>query len=810
MKLRYYFGVLALGLMTSCVQEQFLAESVVPSAPDFEVVATLNDEPETRTQMSADGSKVLWCAGDAISVLNDGSLYRYVVKTGEGMETATFKFSPLTGDEITGATGEGISSDVFAAVYPHNPSATLVKSDNGYLINTEIPASQTYAVNSYGENSSPMVGVNDLRPYFRFKNVGSFLLMPIVSPEGENVTIMSASLESKNHKIAGATAVTMVDGVPTSVEVAADGQSVVSVSCGEGVKLDPVTPTNFIFVLAPGTYEAEDLVLTFTDNVGNYFKTTIAKENTFVRSQGLSFKTRTFDVTGVDAVDLWVKAIAEAYVEAERIVPTITSISKTYNWVKALATNPDVENLLQEAATLITLGKYELAYDLLNGIPGFERQYNHIEAVGSSIVKVSPDGLESFTSLLSDIEKITDAKSLIKFLNDYERMYEASGIKSQLNTTIGTIGDYIKDPSLILGLIKGDKTDQTTEEALVSYKETLKSKLNNQVTLCNAALEILKFTSSFAGEKEELSNFINAVNALLAKIDALETKEDVENEVKKLPKININITFEVPIFGTQTINRNIDPTTFLGEAEDVFNNLISDSIFNNGMFDGFVDAIIDDILDYNFVETLEASLNSDVTGNVTMDDILAALNLTDTEASKAARETIKNKLTKNTVEYLFSQPQFKQMVIDSLREIVKAYEDSEMSDIAANNKALRDQAIALAKSTAITKARVKATYKIDTELAADNEENLNSGAWGMFKKVLNNKKCVDIFTELSMLDVYNALTEFVAVVDGIYTFEIKPNEAGEKYNYYKEPADYEQDVDWWLLTFVSDSEEVDE
>lgn len=809
MKLRYYFGVLALGLMTSCVQEQFLAESVVPSAPDFEVVATLNDEPETRTQMSADGSKVLWCAGDAISVLNDGSLYRYVVKTGEGMETATFKFSPLTGDEITGATGEGISSDVFAAVYPHNPSATLVKSDNGYLINTEIPASQTYAVNSYGANSSPMVGVNDLRPYFRFKNVGSFLLMPLVSPEGENVTIMSASLKSKNHKLAGATAVTMVDGVPTSVEVAADGQSAVSVSCGEGVQLDPVTPTNFIFVLAPGTYEAEDLVLTFTDNVGNYFETTIAKENTFVRSQGLSFKTRTFDVTGVEAVDLWVKAIAEAYVEAERIVPTITSISKTYNWVKALATNPDVENLLQEAATLITLGKYELAYDLLNGIPGFERQYNHIEAVGSSIVKVSLDGMDSFKSLLSDVEKITDAKSLIKFLNDYERMYEASGIKSQLNTTIGTIGDYIKDPSLILGLIQGDKTDQTTEEALASYKKTLKSQLNNQVTLCNAALKVLNLTSSFANEKTEISNFINAVNALLAKIDAIETKKEVENEVKKLPKINIHISFELPVIGTQTIDRDIDPTTFLGEAEDVFNNLISDSIFNNGVFDGFVDTIIDEILNYNFVETLEASLNSDVTGNVTIDDIVAALNLTDTEASKAARETIKNKLTKNTVEYIFSQPEFKQMVIDSLREIVKAYEDSEMSDIAANNKTLRDQAIALAKSTAITKARVKATYKIDTELAADNEENLNSGAWGMFKKVLNNKKCVDIFTELSMLDVYNALTEFVAVVDSVYTFEIKPNEAGEKYNYYKEPADYEQDVDWWLLTFVSDSEEVD-
>ena len=820
MKLHYYLGALALALVTSCVQEQYVVEDVT-SAPDFEVTATLNGDAETRTQLGADGKKIIWSEGDAISVLNDGSHWKYNVKTGEeGQEFANFKYDPSVG-EITGATGEGVDDNVFVAVYPYTPSTTFDATEGGYVVNTEIPVKQTYAVDSYGPNSSPMVAVNELKPAFVFKNVGSFLKMPIVCAEGENVTIMHATLESKKHKIAGATAVTVEGGVPTSV--VATGESSIKITCGEeGIVLDPVNPTNFIFVLAPGTYEADDLTLKFTDSLGSYFETKIGAENTFERSKGVAFKTRTFEATGVDPVDLWVEALAGVFMEAERIVPSITSITKVYNWVVALKDDPNTESLIQEAITLITLGKLDLAYDVLGGIPGLERQFEHFDAVGRAIVKVDITGTAFFQTMLTELEGVKDAATLLAFLKEFETRYEATGLKMDVEEGFLNLGHYLKNPEEFWNTILGRETVEKSEEELIAeYKAAVKSELKTQIDLGNLAIKAIDAYKSLSiinknkydSHRAEIANFVTAAQPLYDNIDNL-SQEAISNQVNALPEVHVELTTlnkaleglnKIDIAGIIPDNLvvavDFDPKAFITGADNNLSDKLQ-AITNNGYINGMIDATIDEIVNYSLVDALEIALNSSVEGSVTWDDFVSLFNFTDEEVRENASETIKAKLTKMAVNALFSNPEFMQYVIDSIRELLVAYEESALKAAIDKNMTARDLGIQTAFYEAVTYAREDGIHKVDAQLDATNEKNLTSGPWGMFKKVLNNQKCVTIFTELGMLKVYTAITDLVAIIDDMITYTRTDPQ------FYKDYDDYEEGYDWWVLSFIDNYDDV--
>ena len=107
---------------------------------------------------------------------------------------------------------------------------------------------------------------------------------------------------------------------------------------------------------------------------------------------------------------------------------------------------------------------------------------------------------------------------------------------------------------------------------------------------------------------------------------------------------------------------------------------------------------------------------------------------------------------------------------------------------------IKNTAINTAKAKAITNALINADKQIVADLEATNEEITNGGAWGLFKKILKWKYCVMVFTELNLLEVYDALVVFTGVVDSFITYDkgtvtpVKPIDATF--------SQYEENVDW--------------
>lgn len=441
-KFYYLSAILALGMMFSCqkpeigVDEQF--------ASDLEIEATLADASETRTQFieTANGYKVAWSADDKISVFSsDETVAEFTLSRGAGEPNGSFK---LTGGEVEFGTQDSEGNDyALVGVYPYSQTTTVAKNGESYVINTEIPAIQEYAVNSVGNNAAPMVSVSPEQSLkdFRFKNVGSFVIVPLKG----NALISTATLESRSgRKIAGATAVTVSaenDWQPV-VNVTENGVSKVQVVCPEGVQLDSEVATNFFFVLAPGTYDAKDITVKFYDTVGNYYEYIFPSQFTLTRSKSAKLQEKEFVINGTALLDLYVRAEAFADMEASRIIPSLNGVD-IISWVKNIAEMEDPKAVIEEAIGYITLKNYKAAYELLEGFPGFTQEVINFHAKGVHTLKVDYDGMDYLESFLDDIDKIHDVASLLEFIARFEGIYKASGLQAKLNEAANGFGDVI-------------------------------------------------------------------------------------------------------------------------------------------------------------------------------------------------------------------------------------------------------------------------------------------------------------------------------------------------------------------------------
>ena len=286
-------SMLALGFMASCQQEEVLNEtSQLKSSLEF--TASLEEKAASRTQLSPLDEenniyKVLWSEKDALSVHeSENSHARYIIKNGTGTVRGTFRWAG--GDMIAGTENWNGESEMFIGVYPYSDATTIEKSDKGFRIYTEIPTVQTFTKESFTTNEFPMVAVSKDND-FAFKNAGTIIILPLKG----KAKIASATLESKAHKIAGKAIVTAnkEDNWIPRTDVT-NGENKVVLSCGEGVELKSDEATKFFFVMAPGTHEANDLSIKFTDVQGKYYEYKIPAELTYRRSYSTTFLEKTF------------------------------------------------------------------------------------------------------------------------------------------------------------------------------------------------------------------------------------------------------------------------------------------------------------------------------------------------------------------------------------------------------------------------------------------------------------------------------------------------------------------------------------
>ena len=796
---KFLFGLFALGLMTSCVKEAFVVETQ-QNTPDFVVTATVEETPATRTQLTYDnGYKTIWSAGDAINVNNAFGSFKFVLTQGAGTPNATFANDPTYSGASAGTEdGNTFPGSGMVAVYPFNANATTSMEGEDVVVNTEIPANQTFSAGSFGQNASPMVAYNVAGlPQFSFKNVGTILCMPLA---GEG-TIVSAKLESASGvKIAGAATVTAVaenDFIPTTTVTEA-GVSTITLSCGEGVELS-AEPTKFYFVLAPGTYEENDLVVTFTNSYGDFFQTTIPATLEYKRSEINTFKAREFEAQGTEELDLWVKAQAGVYMNVERIIPSVDNLN-VEAWVKDLMNKSNALALIEEALLYVKDGKYDLAFDVLNGIPGFVREYLRLEATGSAIKQVTYGVGSYLDSMLDGIQNINDIESLLAFLEAFEEDYEAYGLKTKLNNELGSIADNFNTyiDAFVESQIKKPE-EINPEEAYTAYVTTLKSQLNESKTSGQRFLDLINginstFKKSYlSGELDQIEAHIAGIDAVLAVIDnyTYEQVAELQALVDEIPDVEIKaqvisnptgfigkgtISTVNAFAGYELINKQgqviytIDSSSvFSGEEKDYLSGLLGQIAQNEALIaaaKATLNSAIDDIKGYSLVESLQVAVNEP------------------------------NSTTGLVLNYLFSQEAFMTSLKTTLHDLVAEIEAAAKEDVNNGNIDAKTKAINETKVDVIKDARKAAIAKVNAQLESTNQANLTGGAWGVFKKVLNWETCVKLFTEAGLLDVYDALCNLTAIVDNMIAFESTDVQFD-----IVEFSDYQQNVDWWVLTF---------
>ena len=452
-KIFFSLSMLALGFMASCQQEEVLNEASQLKA-GLNFTATLEENAVSRTQLSPlenNTYKVWWTANDNVSVFAAENVHaQYTVADGVGSVRGTFAHAG--GNTIEGTEIWNDGTEMFVGVYPYAEGTKVTKSENGFTVNTVIPTKQAFAAGTFGKDAYPMVAVSEDND-FAFKNVGTIIVLPL---KGE-AKIVEATLASKNHNIAGNATIT-VEGnnwIPT-VDVT-NGANAVVVNCGEGVELKADEATNFYFVFAPGTYEANDLSIKFTDAHYNYYEFVIPAELTYKRSQSTTFNEKTYEAQNVEKdVNIWIKADATGFANAERVIPSVDNLNYI-EWIKSLACLDKDETVakIESAIMSATLGDYKGVYDILGTLPGFVKETRKFNATGTYKMAVSYTMNDYLAELTAEIADIDSADEFVEYVKKLSIKYQ--DFESTLDNGLGTVGDLLNQylPSLNLGDILG-------------------------------------------------------------------------------------------------------------------------------------------------------------------------------------------------------------------------------------------------------------------------------------------------------------------------------------------------------------------
>ena len=260
-------------LLASCTTNADLGISPAPISEPF--YASIEDST-TRTYVG-DGDKLLWSAGDRVTVFNGNTTpleYQFAGDDG----AASGALNPVSPASVD--SGSALSANY--AIYPHSASTAI--TDEG-VINYTIPATQTYAENSFGLGANVMVAVSeDVEDRnFAFKNVGGYFEFSLY---GEDITVDRIVFRGNNNeRLAGDVTVAITHNGATLVAFADDARTTLPLDCGEGVELgaDAEHATKFWFVVPAITYE-NGITITITDTEGKVMEKTTNNEITIKRS----------------------------------------------------------------------------------------------------------------------------------------------------------------------------------------------------------------------------------------------------------------------------------------------------------------------------------------------------------------------------------------------------------------------------------------------------------------------------------------------------------------------------------------------
>ena len=276
--------VSAVVLFAAC-QKNEIAE---PSRDGQVLYATIEDWSSTRTVLDEDNN-IRWSEGDQIvGFLNSTLGLKYqVTASSVGQTSASF-------DEVgSGGLNAGTELDHIIAYYPYSSAVKVAKSGADYALEVALPYEQTYAHESFGNGSFPMVAVSQTNN-ITFRNVCGGMKLQLKG----TAKIASIKVEGKNsEKLSGKASITAyTDASKPSIVMADDASTSAVLNCGSGVQLNQDDATDFIISLPPTVF-TKGFTITVTDVNGGAQVIETSKSNTVLRSSLLKMPVVTVEIT---------------------------------------------------------------------------------------------------------------------------------------------------------------------------------------------------------------------------------------------------------------------------------------------------------------------------------------------------------------------------------------------------------------------------------------------------------------------------------------------------------------------------------
>lgn len=266
-----------LAVLALCACENNRLE--IPVSESKTLTATIEDGFSSDTKTSLDESgNVIWKQGDKISAFLASTINQQYQVTDDSDGKTSATLNPVSSGPVAGTE---IGNNV--AFYPYSSTASIAINSGSYVISSiTLPATQNYAVNSFGNGAFPMAAVTTSTSDYnlKFKNIVGGLKLQLKG----TASIASISVTGNNNEIlCGAANVTVSTSNVPSINLTDASAKTVTLDCGAGVALNTSTATSFVIALPPMTMTGGFTVVA-TDTEGKQMEIKTIKSQTIARS----------------------------------------------------------------------------------------------------------------------------------------------------------------------------------------------------------------------------------------------------------------------------------------------------------------------------------------------------------------------------------------------------------------------------------------------------------------------------------------------------------------------------------------------
>lgn len=295
---RFYICGIAICTLISC-------HTVVTDEPEEQnsteaIYASIEQFRHNKTTLDSDNS-ILWSSGDRISVFKHRSFNDEYILDKEAVGTDEGRFSLIP--SFTDGLIQIVSLSHSIAFYPYVPILTCYElgNDDGYSVEGfAIPAVQKWVADSFDPCSFPMVAVSESSDLLSFRNICGILKLCFT---GSGSVKRLRLMGNRGEVLSGETSVAVyLDDRKPEISICGDPSTELILDCKDGVCLDPVHPTSFMFSLPPVDFDGGFTIEVEYDG-GKVITVSTSKRNQVLRSMILRMPDIDLDDLEDDSAD---------------------------------------------------------------------------------------------------------------------------------------------------------------------------------------------------------------------------------------------------------------------------------------------------------------------------------------------------------------------------------------------------------------------------------------------------------------------------------------------------------------------------